>query len=372
MLTRHQEGNFEHLRERWGTRAIISEMRIVTSEIGSLVTNVLNRAASVRIASAFFCPADDLISTLNKVPDLTLVISDEFTVNNPASVEKLTRAVVRSVPADSYDGKLHAKVFLATMPDGSVWALTGSANLTQQGLFANQEACVELTSATKNDRTGIADLFRWYERLFSRSSEIDMEQAHDTFAKRSRYRLEPRSRKKTSTPAEYWAIKTTSGGSNALDHWPKFRRQNMVAIGWEDLNVNPAALALHQLRAAVARSFPHYKPRQIDFAVNTIQKFIGMPDGSIILVCRGYSPNQERPVHIYAFARITGPFEAGTPNGAEWRFKRPAVIQEIGEALPPTTVAKALGKDSLRQTMHALTMDRFKALADQLGVPIEV
>jgi hypothetical protein len=258
------------------------------------------------------------------------------------------------------------------MPDSATWALIGSANLTEPGLFANQEACVELTSATMSDRSCIADLFRWFERIFSRSNEIDMKLAKDTFAKRSRYRLEPRSRRKSPTSIEHWAIKTTSGGSDSLEHWPKFRRENMVAIGWEDLDVNPANVTSHQLRVAVARSFPHYRPRQIDFAINTIQKFIEMPDGSIILVCRGYSPNQEKPVHIYAFARITGKFRAYAPNGQEWRFKRPAVIQEIGEALPPATVAKALGKDSLRQTMHALTQNTLEALADKLGVSIEV
>ena len=34
------------------TRVIISPMRIVTSDLGSLVTSVLNRAAEMRIARA--------------------------------------------------------------------------------------------------------------------------------------------------------------------------------------------------------------------------------------------------------------------------------------------------------------------------------
>ena len=145
-----------------------------------------------------------------------------------------------------------------------------------------------------------------------------------------------------------------------------------MAIGWEDLDVNPTTVSSHQLREAMTRSFPYYKPRQIDFAINTVRKFIDMPNGSIILICRGYSPNQEKPVHMYALARITGPFRADAPNGREWRFKRPAVIQEIGDALPPITVAKALGKKSLRQTMHSLTQSTLEALADKLGMSIEV
>ena len=38
-------------------------MKIVASDMSSLVTGVLNRAANVRLASAFFCPADDMISS---------------------------------------------------------------------------------------------------------------------------------------------------------------------------------------------------------------------------------------------------------------------------------------------------------------------
>ena len=75
------------------------------------------------------------------------MISEEFTINDPQKLEQLSTAVKRSVPPDSKDGKLHAKVLLADMPDGSSWALIGSANLTEQGLFFNQEACIALSSS---------------------------------------------------------------------------------------------------------------------------------------------------------------------------------------------------------------------------------
>jgi hypothetical protein len=97
-----------------------------------------------------------------------------------------------------------------------------------------------------------------------------------------------------------------------------------------------------------------------------------MPVGSIIVVCRGLVPNQTKPVHIYALARITGPFRADPLNGTQWRFKRDAVIQEIGAALPADTFSQAVRKNSFRQTMHRISDDVIQSLADALGVPVEV
>jgi hypothetical protein len=104
-------------------------MQFLTSgEIGKALSDVLKNAVSVSVASAFFSPGSETLSTLKFAKNLTLVISEEFTINNPNSLEQLTSAVVRSVPTDSKDGKLHAKVFIAQLPDNSDWVLLGSAN----------------------------------------------------------------------------------------------------------------------------------------------------------------------------------------------------------------------------------------------------
>jgi hypothetical protein len=90
------------------------------------------------------------------------------------------------------------------------------------------------------------------------------------------------------------------------------------------------------------------------------------------LVCQGFSPNQKKDVHIYGFARITGPFRVRPKNGAEWRFMHDAVIQEINAPVPRDSLATVIQKESLMQTMHALTKDSFVQLADTLGVTVKV
>jgi hypothetical protein len=146
----------------------------------------------------------------------------------------------------------------------------------------------------------------------------------------------------------------------------------MVAIGWEELDVDPSKVDDSQLRAALKKILDPEKPGSVDFGVRTIRDFMNLPNGSIVVVCRGLVPKQIKPVHIYAFARVTGPFRSDPMNGTQWRFKRDAVIQPIGTSLPAATFTKAVQKESFRQTMHRISADTVQRLADELGVPVEV
>jgi hypothetical protein len=182
-------------------------------------------------------------------------------------------------------------------------------------------------------------------------------EAKAIYDQRSRYRLEPRPSTPAATQPEYWALKTTSGGADAQEHWPHFLSEGMVAIGWEELDVDPSKVDDSQLRAALKKILDPEKPGSVDFGVRTIRDFMNLPNGSIVVVCRGLVPKQIKPVHIYAFARVTGPFRSDPMNGTQWRFKRDAVIQPIGTSLPAATFTKAVQKESFRQTMHRISAD---------------
>lgn len=347
-------------------------MNFHSKSIGDKLLDKLAQASKVQIASAFFCPNDPLLKALKAVPRLELIVSEEFTINDPHKLEQLTNADIRSIPPDHSDGKLHAKVFIVTLRDASQWVLLGSANLTQQGLFANQEACIDLRSESSAEKLVIGEIRRWFHDVFAKARHPDLAAAKAIFDQRSRYRLEPRPSTPTDTQAEYWALKTTSGGADAEEHWPHFLSEGIVAIGWEELDVDPAKVDDSQLRAALKKILDPEKPGSVDFGVRTIRDFMNLPDGSIVVVCRGLVPKQVKPVHIYAFARVTGPFRADPMNGTQWRFKRDAVIQPIGTSLPAATFMKAVQKESFRQTMHRISADTVQRLADELGVPVEV
>lgn len=346
-------------------------MRFLSAGIGNLVLERLGQALDVWLAVAFFSPNDRMMASLSAIPHLTMVISEEFTINDPYKLEQLPNAIVRSIPPDHENGKLHAKVFIARMRDGSFWALLGSANLTHQGMFSNQEACAVLESSHPEDKEAVANIREWFDLLFRNAQELNLALAKSIFDQRSQYRLEPRPPTIPAPRTSYWALKTTSGGPGKEEHWPRFLAEGVVAIGWEELTVDPSQVTDAQLRAALRADFD-YSVRQIDFSASTIRKFIDLEEGATILLCRGYTSNQTTDVHIYGFARVIGPFQADAVNGTKWRFKRKAVIQPIEATLPRDVMANALEKDSMRQTMHELDRRSFARIVEALGVAVEV
>ena len=238
-------------------------MQFQCKNIGDKLLEKLAQATKVQIASAFFCPNGQLLNSLKAVPHLELVLSEEFGINDPYKLEQLTNADVRAIPPDHTDGKLHAKVFIVTLRDGSQWVLLGSANLTQQGLFANQEACIDLHSLSSTDTPTISGIRNWYRDLFAKAERPNFAEAKAVFDSRSRYRLEPRPSRPAATPPEHWAIKTTSGGADAEEHWPQFRSESMIAIGWEGLAVDPSTVNDLQLRKALKRILDPNKPGSV-------------------------------------------------------------------------------------------------------------
>jgi hypothetical protein len=343
-------------------------MNFLRDGIGDLLLKKLAQAIEVNIAVAFFNPSDSIMSALLALPQLSLIISEEFTVNDPYKIEQLSTARLRSIPTDHEHGKLHAKVIIARLKDGSDWILLGSANLTYQGMFSNQEACIEMRSSNSEDRSAIRSIQQWFHDLFAGAQIPNLAVGKSIFDQRSRYRLAPRP---LAQSTEYWALKTTSGGPSGEEHWPKLLAGGVIAIGWEELSVDPSQVSDAQLRTALSRDFD-YSKRQIDASAATIRNFINLREGTIIVLCQGYASKQDKPVHIYGFARVTRSFRADHRNGSEWRFKHDAVIQEVSSLLPRNAIASAFKKDSLRQTLHKLTEAGVTQLVKDLGVSIKV
>ena len=338
------------------------------------MTEVLKTAQRVLVASAFFSPGSETLSLLKSTKNLTLVVSEEFTVNNPKNLKQLSSAVVRSVPTDSEDGRLHAKVFIAELPDGSDWVLLGSANLTDQGLFFNQEACVALTSNVAADAAVISEIKLWFDRLLKRSRSIDLAGATAIWMARSMQKLTTVTKSDKVAPA-YFVLKSTEGsGPNAPRHWPMFESERVIAIGWEAVAVSPATVDDDELWAAVDAAYPHFKPGSKDFAVRTIRDFVEIPVGSIVMVCHGYASNasDNNLVHIYAFARVDDGLSSTPFVPGEWRFRRPATLQIVDATLTVGLMRRLLGAGSLMQTLHRLSQHSIEAVADELGIHIDV
>lgn len=349
-------------------------MKFLSHGIGKLVLEELGKASEAWLAVAFFNPDNRMLDALAGLPKLKLIVSEEFAVNNPYKLEKLKRDTLRSIPPDDFHGKLHAKVLIIKRQNGSYWTCLGSANLTHAGMFSNQEACVVMESGDPADVESAREIWNWFDSLYQRARRPNLELAKQIFDTQSQYRRVPRPASEIAADLGYWALKTTSGATGE-PHWPMFQAENVVAVGWEALPIDPSKVSDAQLRAAIKETYPDDPDKSVDIAAKSIRKFVDLEIDDIVLICRGYTSNQKRDVHIHGVARVTGPFRAERRKKGSWRFKHDVVIQEINLDLPRDLVATALGKESLRQTIHALTKTDFDRLGRELkdfGVHVEV
>ena len=253
-------------------------MRFICDDIGNVVLDELEGAAEVFVAMAFFNPNNRMLEALSYLKKLSLVFSTEYTITNPYKLETLKSAELRCIPTDSESGKLHAKVLIVKRRDGSYWVLLGSANLTHQGMFSNQEACVSMDSGDPLDEVSVQEVRRWFDSLFRTGDSPDLQQAKLIFDSRSQYRLELRPKGRVKEDVGYWALKTTSG-STGEQHWPMFLAESVIAIGWEALPVDPSKVSQLQLQAALIETYPDYSPKEAQIAASNIRRFLGLKAG---------------------------------------------------------------------------------------------
>ena len=254
--------------------------------------------------------------------------------------------------------------------------MIGSANLTWQSLVSNQEACIILDSVDPADDRQLTEVETWFEHVLAQASQIDFQVARRIFEARARYRLDlpdynPELNEDSTVPSRYWVLKTTAGPYGD-QYWPTFVSEDVIAVGWEDIDVDPSSATDDELRQAVRDAYPHDNPSRV---ANKIKKFVNLQEGDVVILCRGYPPNSSADVHVYGIARVAGSFLNDTQS-SWWRFKHPAVIQVIDENLPRDIMAEALNRQSLMETIHELEPARFtvfaRTLREHLGITVNV
>ena len=352
-------------------------MRFATANLGPTLRAELDSASVASVAVAYFNPEDTILSALAAVSSLKLVISDDFQVNDPYKLESLNRgSSLRVIPADESSGKLHSKVFHIRRQDGTRWAMVGSANLTRPGLFSNQEACMIFDSTQPGDDPHLDDIEEWLSLVAKVSREIDFDKAKRIFDTRARYRLQRT--ESAAAPAKiiadsnhYWALKTTEGGFGP-SHWGDFLAEDVIAVGWTDIRLDPSAVSRRALETALDRAYPKEDAAS---AAKKILWFVDMNIRDLVIVCRGYAPRQTTDVHIHGVARVEGPFRYEVQS-SWWLFKRKASIQVIDQRLPLEAMVRALRKGSLMETIHKLEAEEFEAFAgivrDNFGITINI
>jgi hypothetical protein len=171
-----------------------------------------------------------------------------------------------------------------------------------------------------------------------------------------------------------WVLKTHPG-SVQVDCWLRFLAEGVVAIGWEDIDVNPSQVEDDRLKNALRRAYPDApnRKRNYPYLVKQIRQFQRCQEGDMVLLCRGYPGNGNSPVHVYGFATVSGPFFDDATSDW-WRFKHRAEIQVVDGKLGRKRIASALGLESLRHTIHSVAPEALRRVAqlcrDYLDSPL--
>jgi len=330
--------------------------------IGDILHKELRTAVDIVIAVAYFLPDETTLSLMKNVRRLRIVVSGEFNINNPDILNQLnSHGAVRCLSPEQ--NKFHAKVILGRRRNSSRFAILGSANLTYQGLFVNEEACLFLDSSKTQDTEIIDVLGKWLESIWQSSHKFDYKRAK---AISDSIRLKGKShrqRKRRLEATDYWILKTTEG-STGPSYWYQFVEERVIAIGWKELSIDPSCVINKELKEILIRTY-NYTPWQSSIAANTIENFVnGMQIGDIVIICRGYPANADMDVFLYGIARITGNFEV-RPS-LDWKFIRDAEIQVVEEYLPKSFFTNTLRKNSLLKTIHHIEPEDFDRFYNNL------
>jgi HKD family nuclease len=356
-----------------GVRAVI----FATTDLRSCLLDELATASQADVAVAYFCPEPATLAALQAVPRLRLLVSNNFQINNPDSLEALHQngKWVRAISPEEHGGNLHAKVYLITRKDGSLWALVGSANLTRSGLISNQEACILLDSKDQADAVQLRAVRRWINDLRARNlPEIDFELAKSVYQTQN---WQHNRSSVATVDTRHWALKPGERG----EFWQNWLAENVVSIGWRGL---PDTSHMNRLEAVASyrAALPSESEGQAKRNVPQILSFTqSMQTGQLVLVCGRYDAVGaiDRDVYIYGVARtieVNGQCYYFDVQSTWHQCKRHARIQRVEQSLPRSYFAQALQRGSFVPTIMQLDQQRFSALEavlqSELGVVLGV
>lgn len=344
-------------------------MELMVGKIGDKnktdIETKLRNAEEAIIATCYLKPGSTVMESLKRIPELKLIYSQEYQITDPESLWELvsTGAEVRYVPIHDPNGRLHAKVYHCILKNESRFAFVGSANLTYDGFFKNQEAGVLFDSQNRSDLATIKRISEWLTDLWGKyqgnafdESEYKRAKRQHEMAKRllASSKIHPWKQNTKSKwgkdwrKIKYWVLKTTDVPSGD-DYWNYFVEEKVIAIGW----------SLYSGRA---------------------RKFREFNIGDIVLVCNGYWPNtrDETPIRIKGVARVLGEAYKGK-NSKWWKNggKRKAIIQVIDKEVEKGLMAEYLDRRSLAMATHEIDRpDYFEKLAiklyEEYGIRIDV
>lgn len=349
-------------------------MRLHGNTIYDWVDTVARQSIQFIIVSPFFSIDGQLKSLLTGIPNLQVIVGDEFSTNNPRPLRELSETAsndIKCIYKNQFDKRLHAKVFYSVEGTGRRRALVGSANFTVSGLTKNEERAVSFDSDSEIDLPILDQIKSWIDRLQLAATDIDWSQAIRQFehSPNPTHQNEDFHSYLKDIAQNYWVLKTTEG-KDGRSRWKEFVEERVVSIGWTDLvriigadqRIEPSKYTLPLLRAAAVQwERGQVRERRQNHAVKMLDWFCrSFSRGDRIIVCRGFAANQKSGVLLYGLAIVDGDTIEDLQSDW-WLLKRKAVLLKKEIEIPRRIYAETLGKGSLLQTIHRISEEKYEA-----------
>lgn len=345
-------------------------MKLEGDEIYRWVEKIVRRAEKLIIVSPFFTMDREIRRLLESVPNLRVLIGDEFSTNNPGPLEEISelkstdiRYVYRR--RGDVENRLHAKVFRAVEASGRSRALIGSANFTVSGLKRNKEQAVSFDSDCEADQPILRQIEGWIEELYRRARPIDWEKAKREYERKANpyFPRDDFEAFRRGQGENHWVLKTTDG-SDGDTYWEEFVREGVISIGWNDIvdimahefGMEPDEYDLETLNTA-AGAWADDQPYRVSsrHAAKMLYWFSReFSVGDRIILCRGYGARQTADVYLYGLAVVDGDV-VDDRRRDWWWLKRRALLRREDRQVPKDVFVEALGKGSLLHTIHKVS-----------------
>lgn len=353
-------------------------MNLQGDKIGHWVKTVAEKADKFIIVSPFFSVNTEIRSWLAGIPDLQILIGDEFSVNNPDTLQKLSENSSTDLRCiyNAPDGKrLHAKVFFATEASGRCQALVGSANFTVSGLTKNKEQAVSFDSNNETDQPILEQIRKWIGNLKDSALCVDWEQARMENQKFRNQIIRIDNFGADLQVKNYWVLKTTAG-THGECFWKRFVEEKVVSVGWEDMIVDmskkgykPSEYSKGTLETSYNCCYDpknEVSSRIAKRAASTIYSF--SKEFSIhdrVIICKGYN-YKNADVRLHGLAIVTDcAYDHSDSNW--WRLKRSADIRCINLDIPNEVFANTLNRKSLIGTIFNISKEQYENFFSQIS-----
>ncbi len=332
-------------------------MNFIYDGIGDWFSDACAKSNKVFIATAFINMNTKMENDLKSIDNVDIVISDNWIINNPYSIENLIKNKNINVTQVSFDdrGKFHPKVYLFYLKNNKYSLMIGSANFTYSGMHSNDEAMIAIDEVDDSNII-LNQVFVWMNYIKEKSKHINLLEVKHIYDNRIKP-IEINIDKEVN----YWVIKP---GYEDYNCWDYFKKENVISIGWDLIDLQNVKYKNDFFDTIVynqiIKEYPDKSDKSRQHVLSMFKMFyLEMKPDDLVIISGGYASNNTKPIPIYGFAKIksTAKYDKTT---SWWPSKIKVSLDILEETIEMKDYMNLILNESMRQTIHRINDLQFR------------